>query len=69
MPHVVVEHTSDYLGVRFANGHYLSAGELGRFEIEAMYPGVIYSALEPGAAITVHEGGKIVARGTVVEQV
>lgn len=69
MPHVVVEGTSTYLGVRFTGGPSLPAGELGRFEFEAMYPEVDYSSLEPGAAITVREGGKIVARGTVIERV
>ncbi len=68
-PNQVLQGTSDYLGVRFTGGPSLPAGKLGRFEFEAMYSGVDYSALEPGAAITVREGGNIVARGTVIERV
>jgi hypothetical protein len=34
-----------------------------------MYPGVDYSLLVPGVAVTVREGGRIVARGRVLERV
>jgi hypothetical protein len=36
--------------------------------LSLMYPGVDYSPLVPGAAITVREGKAVVARGRVVER-
>jgi translation elongation factor EF-Tu-like GTPase len=69
LPHAVVEGRSEYLGVRFTDGPAVRAGETARFRLELMYTGVDYSALEPGVAITIREGGQIVARGRVMERV
>jgi hypothetical protein len=67
MPHAVVEGQSEYLGVRFVGGLAVAAGEPGRFDLALMYhPEVDYSALQPGAAITIREGGQVVARGQVL---
>jgi hypothetical protein len=69
MPHAVVEGQSEYLGVCFIGGPAIEAGGLGRFELELMYDQVDYSALQPGKAITIREGGKTVARGRVLERI
>jgi hypothetical protein len=68
MPHAVVDRQSEYLGVRFVGGPAIESGEPGRFELALMYPQVDYSALQPGVAITIREGGRIVARGRVLER-
>jgi hypothetical protein len=68
MPHAVAEGQSEYLGVRFIGGPAIAAGEIGRFELEPMYPQVDYSALQPGVAITIREGGRTVARGQILER-
>jgi hypothetical protein len=68
MPHAVVDGQSEYLGVRFVGGPAIAVGELGQFELALMYQQVDYSALQPGVAITIREGGQIVARGRVLER-
>lgn len=68
MPHAVVEGRSEYLGVRFVGGPAVEAGELGRFELALMYPRVDYSALQPGVAFTIREGGRIVAQGRALKR-
>ena len=68
-PHAVVEGQSEYLGVCFIGGPAISAGELGRFELALMYEQVDYSALQPGEVITIREGGRVVARGRVLERI
>jgi hypothetical protein len=68
MPHAVAEGHADYLGVRFVDGPAIAAGELGRFKLALMYQQVDYSALQPDVAITIREGGRIVARGRVLER-
>jgi hypothetical protein len=69
LPHLVVEGRTDYLGVRFVCGPQPVFSEAAVFELELMYPGVDYSLLVPGVAVTVREGGRIVARGRVLERV
>jgi hypothetical protein len=70
MPHAVVEGQSEYLGVRFVGGPAVAAGDPGRFELALMYhPQVDYRALQPGAAITIREGARVVAQGRVLQQV
>jgi hypothetical protein len=69
LPHLVVEGGTEYLGVRFVGGPQPVFGEPAVFELALMYPGVDYSALAPGVAITVREGGRVVARGRVLERV
>jgi hypothetical protein len=68
-PHAVVEGQSEYLGVRFVGGPAVRPGELGQFKLELMYPEVDYSALQPGVAITIREGGRVVARGRVLQRI
>jgi hypothetical protein len=68
MPHVLVEGESEYLGVRFVGGPAVAAGTMGRFELALLHPNVDYSALQPGVAITIREGGRIVARGRILER-
>jgi hypothetical protein len=69
MPHAVVEGQLEYLGVRFVGGPAVAAGEPGRFELALMYhPQVDYAALQPGDAITIGEGGRVVARGQVLRR-
>ena len=65
MPHLVVEGCKEYLGVRFIDGPQPICGEPAMYEVEPMYTGVDYSMLTPGVAITVREGGRIVAYGRV----
>ena len=62
MPHALAEGQSEYLGVRFIAGPAVAAGQRGRFELALMYPEVDYSALQPGVAITIREGPRVVAR-------
>ena len=69
MPHLVAEGGTEYLGVRFVGGPQPVFGEPAVFELVLMYPGVDYSPLVPGAAVTVREGGRVVARGRVLERV
>jgi hypothetical protein len=70
MPHAVVEGQSEYLGVRFIGGPAVAAGELGQFELALMYhPQVDYAALQPSVAIAIREGGRVVARGRVLQRV
>lgn len=69
MPHLVAEGDSEYLGVRFVGGQQPVFGEPAVFELVLMYPGVDYSSLVTGVAVTVREGGRIVARGRVLERV
>ena len=70
MPHVVVEGSNEYLGVRFLSGPKpVLFGEAARFEMLLMYPGVDYSALVPGAMVTVREGKRIVARGRILSRI
>ena len=66
MPHLVVEGSTEYLGVRFVDGPQPVFGVPTVFELVLMYPGVDYSPLVSGAVVTVREGGSIVARGRVL---
>jgi len=69
LPHIVVDGTTDYLGVRFERGpEKIVCGEKAVFELALFYPAVDYSALVPGARITVREGHRVVARGCVLER-
>ncbi len=68
MPHLVAENDTEYLGVRFVCGPQPVVGEPAVFELELMYPGVDYSSLQPGVTVTVREGGRVVARGRVLER-
>jgi hypothetical protein len=68
MPHLVVDGNSEYLGVRFVGGPTPACSEPAIFELELMYAGVDYSPLVPGAAVTVREGGRVVARGRVLKR-
>jgi hypothetical protein len=68
MPHAVVEGMAEYLGVRFVDGPQVAAGEPGRFVLALMYhPRVDYSDLRPGVSFALSEGGRVVARGQVLE--
>jgi hypothetical protein len=69
-PHLVVEPgDGEYLGVQFISGPASYCGGVpARFTLELMYPQVDYSPLVAGAAFTVREGNKVVARGTVVRR-
>lgn len=69
MPHLVAEGGTEDLGVRFVGGPQPVCGEPAVFELVLMYPGVDYSPLVPSVAFTVREGGKVVARGRVLERV
>lgn len=68
MPHLVVEGGTAYLGVRFVGGPQPVFGEPGVFELVLPCSGVDYSPLAPGVAVSVHEGGRVVARGRVLER-
>lgn len=68
MPHLVVEGGNEYLGVRFEGGPQPVFGEPAVFELVLLYTGVDYSPLVPGVAVTVREGGRVVARGRVLER-
>ena len=68
MPHLVVEGSSEYLGVRFVGGPQPVFDVPAVFELFLMYPEVDYSPLVPGAAFTVREGGRVVAKGRVLER-
>lgn len=68
MPHAVVEGQSEYLGVRFIGGPAVAVGELGQFKLALMYPHVDYAAMQPGVTITIREGGRVVAKGRILER-
>jgi hypothetical protein len=68
MPHLVVKGGTEYLGVRFVGGPQPVFAEPAVFELVLMHPGVDYSPLVPGVAITVREGGQVVACGHVLER-
>ena len=67
MPHLLVEGGTEYLGVKFVGGPQPVFGEPAIFELFLMYPEVDYSPLVPGVAVTVREGGRVVAQGRVLE--
>lgn len=69
MPHLVVENGTEYLGVRFVGGPQPVFGVPAVYDLVLMYPGVDYSPLVPGVIVTVREGGRVVARGQVLERV
>jgi hypothetical protein len=69
MPHLVVDGGTEYLGVKFVGGPMPVFGEPAIFELFLMYPAADYSPLVPGVAVTVREGGCVVAQGRVLERV
>ena len=68
MPHLVVDGSDEYLGVKFIGGPRPVCGEPAVFDLLLMYPDVDYSILSPGVAVTVREGKRIVATGRVLER-
>ncbi len=66
MPHLVVEGGAEYLGVRIVGGPQPVFDEPAVFELILMCPGVDYSPLVTGVAVTVREGSRVVARGRIL---
>ena len=68
-PLFFLDGSTEYLGVKFVRGPQPVLGEAAVFELFLMYSEVDYSPLVPGVSVTVREGGRVVARGRVLERV
>ena len=65
-PHLIVAGTTELLGVQFVAGPKNPTHEVpAMFNVTALYEGVDYSRLVPGASFSVVEGPRVVAHGIV----
>ena len=68
-PHFIVEGTQTYLGVWFVEGDLFELGMKANAIVETIYDGVDYSLLlQPETEFEIAEGGNIVGKGKVIEQ-
>jgi translation elongation factor EF-Tu-like GTPase len=69
-PHLVVEGTSEMLGVRVVDcPNFVFPGEASTIKFELMYyPQLSYAALRVGARVAIVEGPKTIGLGTVVSR-
>ena len=68
-PHFVIKGTKEYLGVWFVEGDFAELGTKINAVVETIYDNVDYTLLlNFGTEFDIAEGGNIVGKGKVIEQ-